>query len=242
MSHLRSVLTHTSEVKFVVDAATGAAVTDWMRHFLMPDPNGTGPHGDQYRISTIYFDTDDRDVFHRRGSFGRAKYRVRRYNNGDSVFFERKLRRPGVLAKRRTQVPLAPRYSELHEWDAWDVRWFRRRVRVRGLRPVCQIDYTRVARHAYQGALRVTVDSGLQCASRTTLGFAPIIRETWLPDQMIVELKVRQHVPAICKQLIETLGLVPRTLSKYRSGLASVETDLLAPPIGPLAIAEALRV
>ncbi len=46
------------------------------------------------------------DVFHRRGSFGRSKYRIRRYGDEDAFFLERKMRQPAVLAKRRTRLPL----------------------------------------------------------------------------------------------------------------------------------------
>ena len=58
------------------------------------------------RTTSVYFDTDDYDVFHRRGSFGRSKYRIRRYGNEDAFFLERKMRQPEVLAKRRTRLPL----------------------------------------------------------------------------------------------------------------------------------------
>ena len=80
----------------------------WARTFLGADPHGTGPFGDEYRTSTLYFDTAEGHVFHRWGSYGRAKYRIRRYGDSNVAFLERKLRRPGMLVKRRTQVR-APR-------------------------------------------------------------------------------------------------------------------------------------
>jgi hypothetical protein len=73
---------------------------------LIADPHGTGPHADEYRVSTLYLDTAGRDVFHRRGSYGRSKYRVRRYGDEPRVFLERKLRTASRLAKRRTDIPL----------------------------------------------------------------------------------------------------------------------------------------
>ena len=65
-----------------------------------------GPHGDEYRITSLYFDTAAFDVLHARGSFGRSKYRVRRYGASEVVYLERKLRKPGLLHKRRTPTPL----------------------------------------------------------------------------------------------------------------------------------------
>src|SRR6187549_3987267 len=105
---------HAFEIKFVVDSQMGERIREWARTFLDADPHGTGPFRDEYRTSTLYFDTAEGHVFHRRGSYGRAKYRIRRYEDGDSVFLERKLRRPGMLVKRRTQVAL-------HELERWAV-------------------------------------------------------------------------------------------------------------------------
>ena len=98
--------TSAREIKFLLDASRARAVRDWARTHLTPDLHGAGPFGDEYATSTLYFDTDDFDVFHRRGSFGRSKYRVRRYGASDVVFFERKLRTNGRLVKRRTAAAL----------------------------------------------------------------------------------------------------------------------------------------
>src|SRR5678809_703047 len=97
---------YTAEIKFLVDEATGLRIREWARKRLEADPHGTGPHADEYRVSTLYLDTAARDVFHRRGSYGRSKYRVRRYGEEPRVFLERKLRTGSRLAKRRTDIPL----------------------------------------------------------------------------------------------------------------------------------------
>ena len=45
-------------------------------------------------------------MFFRRESNGRAKFRIRRYNNGPVLFVERKLKRASLVTKRRTEIPL----------------------------------------------------------------------------------------------------------------------------------------
>src|ERR687891_555342 len=97
----------TAEIKFVVDAATGTQIRDWARGRLAPDPYGGGAFADEYRVSSVYFDTKARDVFHRRGSYGRSKYRIRRYHQEPRAFLERKLRTGSRLSKRRTNIELA---------------------------------------------------------------------------------------------------------------------------------------
>jgi hypothetical protein len=219
-----------AEIKFLVPHTLGLAIRDWARRHLQADPHGAGVFGDEYRTSTIYFDSPDYDVFHRRGSFGRSKYRIRRYEGSPEVFLERKLRRPGLLAKRRTPVPTMALARLEGEVDAsWPGLWFQRRLLLRRLRPVCEISYHRVARFGMSpsGPVRLTLDE--------SLGVCPASRPSFNGDRgdrgivgiveqnMILELKFRSQTPALFKQLVEEFSLVPQTASKYRLGLAAIE-------------------
>ena len=67
-----------------------AALREWARAHLAPDHFGSGPHGDGYTTTSLYFETPGFDVYHRRGSYGRSKFRIRRYGEADIVFLERK--------------------------------------------------------------------------------------------------------------------------------------------------------
>src|SRR5688572_9002893 len=71
-----------TELKFALDTEGAAAVREWARTELVPDPHAADAEGDGYHTTSLYFDTEDLDVFFRRGSHGRAKYRIRRYNDG----------------------------------------------------------------------------------------------------------------------------------------------------------------
>ena len=84
MTDVKETRAHTFEIKFVVDAQMGERIRAWARTFLDADRHGTGPFGDEYRTSTLYFDTAEGHVFHRWGSYGRAKYRIRRYGDSDA--------------------------------------------------------------------------------------------------------------------------------------------------------------
>ena len=94
------------ELKFMVPLATADHVMAWSRARLSADPHGSGPFSDEYCTTSLYFDTDALDVYHRKGSFGRSKYRIRRYDTAPVAFLERKLRTKDVLTKRRTPVEL----------------------------------------------------------------------------------------------------------------------------------------
>jgi hypothetical protein len=208
------------------------AIRDWARRRLSPDAHGSGEFGDQYRVTTLYFDSPEFDVFHRRRSFGRAKLRIRRYDDRSDVFLERKLRRPGMLTKRRTLVDLAAlaRLDETEGGD-WDGEWFLRRLRLRRLRPVCEIAYHRVAREGRSpfGAIRLTLDERLHVVRADRPEFSGGEGIRLLEPSMILELKFRAEVPAVFKELVGEFGLQPQAASKYRLGLAALDPARLQP-------------
>jgi VTC domain len=226
MPHSREARTHAHEIKFVVEAHDAERIRAWARALLQPDPHGTGAFGDEYRTTSLYFDTGALDVFHRRGSFGRSKYRIRRYGEDELVFLERKLRRPSVLAKRRTPTALAAldRLAHTYGDEEWAGHWFRRRVAARQLRPVCQVTYRRMARSldADGHHARLTLDVDVTAVRVHSVMFRDAGGIAVTGGRAILELKYRHSPPALFKQLIEELALVPQSASKYRLGIASL--------------------
>src|ERR1044072_7188388 len=103
---LRENRAFAAEIKFYVPPDRVDALREWARGRLRPDPHGGGAFGDTYQTNSLYFDTADFDVFYSRGSYGRSKYRVRRYDNASELFFERKLKTRDYVTKRRSIVDL----------------------------------------------------------------------------------------------------------------------------------------
>ena len=215
-----------SELKFLVDQGVGATIRSWARARLQPDPHGTGAYGDEYRTASVYFDTAGYDVFFRRGSFGRSKFRVRRYGCGDSVFLERKLARPGLVTKRRTLVAReALGRLERPEPDRqWSGDWFARRLQLRGLRPVCQVSYSRTAHvaAAERGPIRLTLDENVRALPAEHVAFTREGGTPVLEPQMILELKYSVRMPDLFQDLVETFALVPQSASKYRLSVVAL--------------------
>lgn len=211
----------TAELKFVVDAATGAQVRDWARTRLAGDPHGAGPFTDEYRVTSVYLDTEGRDVYHRRGSYGRSKYRIRRYQDDTQVFLERKLRNGGLLAKRRTTIDLAtlPLLAVPGALNGDGTAWFRRRVALRALQPICQVSYLRTARVGAtpDGPARLTLDNDMRAVPSDQFTFQARPGTAFLDGSMILELKYRGLLPAVFRQLVEEFKLAPQRSSKYRA-------------------------
>jgi hypothetical protein len=204
MAETRETRAFASEIKFVVDPAVADRVRVWARQHLQPDPHGGGTHGDEYRTTSLYFDTPALDVLNRRGSYGRAKFRVRRYADRDVVFLERKLRTG---------------------------RWMTRRLAVRRLAPVCQVAYRRMARgvEAAAGHARLTLDEAIHVTAVNGLRFSAAVGVPVLPASQILELKFRTHLPAVFTRLVEEFGLMPQTASKYRLSMAALHQHASQP-------------
>jgi hypothetical protein len=224
MVHISKPRAATSEIKFLVDPVVADRIRAWARTHFSPDPYGAGDDADEYETCTLYFDTAELDVFGRRGSYARAKYRVRRYGGGDAIFLERKLRKPGMLIKRRIACPLdgLELLDEAYTVQGWIGEWFHRRLLARRLRPVCQVSYRRMARNLdrVDGTARLTLDSGLRVRAIDAAQFSDGSALPFLESQAILELKFGAHLPAICRRLVEEFALSPHNASKYRLGMA----------------------
>ena len=137
-----------SELKFVVPNSLADAIRAWARLNIEADPHGTGEHGDVYNITSIYLDTDNYDVLQRNGSFGRSKYRIRRYESESEIYLERKMKSQGLVSKKRVKVDVEslPILATGTAVDTDASYWFHRRILARQLKPVCNITYQRTAR------------------------------------------------------------------------------------------------
>ncbi len=209
-----------TEIKFLISPAVAEPIRDWARVQLAPDPNASGEARDGYQITSLYFDTEQFDVFHRRGSFGRSKYRIRRYGQSEVAFLERKLKTRGLLTKRRSIVQLTEmeRLSNGKIEQGGEGYWFHRRLRARSLSPVCEISYRRTARVAMTqyGSIRLTLDENVRALPATGFWFSDQDGALILKDQIILEMKFRFELPALFKHLVGEFALIPQSFSKYR--------------------------
>ena len=209
------------EIKFLVPPGQAELIRQWARSRLEPDPHAGGPTDDIYRISSLYFDTPRLDVYCRSGSYGRAKYRIRRYDDGKKAFLERKLKSRGVVGKRRSTVKVKELgHLENGEPDRdWPGFWFHRRLLLRGLNPICQVSYVRTARvtrNAF-GPVRLTLDEDLRVQPANAFRFRDARDGVSMTGGLVVvEMKFRLEMPAALQELVEEFGLVQQPVSKYR--------------------------
>lgn len=215
------------ELKFPLKLAEADAFDAWARENMTPDVHGLAG---TYRVLSIYHDTPHLDVFHRSEGFRRSKFRLRRYDEGTTLFLERKTRSGDQVRKRRVEIA-AEELDGLGvpELPAeWGGAWFGRRLRKRDLRPTSRVTYLRTAffGQSSHGPIRLTIDRELMGALTTAWDVSPLRGGTpLLPGGALLEMKFHVHVPALFQELLARLPSQPPRMSKYRR---SVELSDLA--------------
>ena len=209
------------ETKFLIPLEKAPAILDWTRRHMDADPHGNGEHRDEYLVQSIYLDTPEWHVFRKLGSYGRAKFRIRRYSDENWLFLERKMKRSGVVRKRRTTIDLTDLPTFKNHINGL---WYDKRLTLRQLKPACYIQYHRVARQKMtnDGMLRLTLDRDLQFNTEVTPWFWPERGGTAVSaDKAILELKYPQELalPSLAKQVIAEFNLSPAAASKYRTAI-----------------------
>jgi len=212
------------DVKFLLTETAAAEVEQRLRGRLAPDP-----HADcdgAYRVTSVYFDTPQFDVYRRSEKYRRRKYRIRRYGTGSTVFLERKFKNNQEVRKRRTALPLTE-VSGLTNGhaDEWPGAWFATQLTARGLRPVCRVSYDRIALvcACRDGPIRVTFDRKAHGAPADGVTPVPVTDGPGLiGGEVITEFKFLSAMPAVFKDVVEALRLNPRPVSKYRRCVEAV--------------------
>jgi hypothetical protein len=194
--------------------------------------------GNAYRVTSLYFDTVEMDVYFRSDGYRGQKYRVRRYGAAPATYFERKTKHGQKVRKLRSLVPLDPEAIEPPQpAEVHPAAWFNREVQHLALRPVCQVTYERLALVGVNGSgpFRVTMDRaarGMPAGESAHQSLAPEAIDappatpryvapfdgglTLLDDDVIVEFKFVAAMPTLFKSVIADLQLSPQSVSKYR--------------------------
>ncbi len=233
------------ELKFVIDESTFQRLYFTLRPILHGDRhalNGSDSPFSGYLIRSLYFDDHARTgVFDKlAGVDPRHKYRIRIYNDNDSVIhLEKKIKRGQMTRKVacRLDRPLvdsildgqpeaildfADNLSGLATARARQsardlLLQFYADIRIRLLRPLLLVDYERTPFVWPDGNVRITFDRHL------TTGIYR--QDLWDPDgamipvldagQLVMEVKYDRFLPDFIQQILKLDGAHPLAVSKY---------------------------
>ncbi len=219
---------------------TVAAIRDYMRPFVEPDPYAADWEGYRYPVSSLYLDSPELTLYRMtaEGRKSRFKLRIRRYTDDPDapVFLEIKKRADVVVIKRRAKVTaeraltLLGSRAQAREKNAGlsgpvDGE-FANLVSMLGARAVIRIRYEREAyESATRDPVRITFDTAIE---RTpTLEHDPELNgNSWqtVPTRgVVLEIKFTDTFPSWVQGLVQEFQLERRSIPKY---LMSMEDAL----------------
>lgn len=210
------------ELKFELALEEVLRMKAWARRNLRPDPHG---EDGCYRVTSVYCDTPDFDVFHRAAGYRGSKLRLRRYGEAPLVFLERKLRKGDKVRKRRVQVAseelprLASCMSGAIPPAGWVAGWFLDRALKKRFAPVCRVGYNRTAFFGTAGGqgVRLTIDENVIGIPARGWEAQPLPEGLeLLPGSALLELKFQDSIPELFRRLLPELPAKPARVSKFR--------------------------
>jgi len=218
------------EIKYLIGRDEADAFAGELAHRM--DLDGHCPGGESYRISSIYFDTEDRQLIRHSLSHPlyKEKLRMRAYGeskqDGDLVFLEIKKKFDGVIGKRRATMTL--RQAEgfvdtglkpklegyMNNQVAEEIAYFLMRHAVRAS---AYIGYLRLA---FSGSkdfgLRVTFDRDIVARrGEASLRRPPLGERIIRADQVLMEVKFSSSVPLWLAGMLSDAGFYRQGFSKY---------------------------
>jgi len=211
-------------MKFLLDQAKASELERLLQGTLSVDPHADCARDNSYSLTTLYCDTPDLAVFHRRGRYRLFKFRLRRYGSSGRVYLERKSKRRLEVRKRRAVVGLddIQRLQESPNGNGWAGSWYHSQLVRNQFHPICLLHYDRVAYFGPGeiGPLRLTFDRNILGGAVNSWSFdQPSQQHSLFADQVVCELKYRGPLPALFKSAIEAMQLLPVGVSKYRTCL-----------------------
>ena len=231
------------ELKFPVTAEQKQLVLAQARHALRPDIHGAGA---SYRISSMYFDTEDLSAYWEKldGEEVRRKYRLRYYSVDESpsarardAFMEIKHRIANVLFKERVRLtddganailqdPRQLTKLSTHVYKQQDHR--SPIAHIQRVATECNLIGANVIsylREAWEGTvdhrLRLTFDT--KCHVYPPPCYLDVTSDRGIPlvsaNAIIMEIKFDHAIPRWLRDIVSQLGLQLERISKYSTGI-----------------------
>lgn len=182
--------------------------------------------GNGYFIRSIYFDDIIDSALHDKvnGKYERAKFRLRTYNNDDSVIYlEKKIKEGQFCRKERTLVSreeadiLLSDNNQIEEFcDNKLINELLLLKRTRLMRPMQIVDYTRSAFVCNSGNVRITFDTQLSTPMDISFFETKALRIPALnANETILEIKYDAFLPEYIRQILQMDFGKNQSCSKY---------------------------
>lgn len=221
---MKKVERYRNEWKYLIAPGELALMRSRLAPFLKLDANAKDGG---YKIRSLYFD----DYWHsalsekEAGLLERKKYRIRIYNDSDSVIrLERKKKFGSYIFKENAKLTredveriLAGDYAFLLESDQPLCREFYIECVSHVMRPRVIVDYEREAWTMEEGDVRITFDTDVRAAIGgwdifdSTLATLPVLEN----GKQVLEVKFTEFLPQVVKEILPPQAAEFTALSKF---------------------------
>ncbi|AJY75074.1 polyphosphate polymerase domain-containing protein [Paenibacillus beijingensis] len=213
------------ELKYFLHIHEYLTIRQRISAVLPLDSNSRSPEG--YNIRSLYFDgPQDHALYDKNdGIFGRRKYRIRIYNEDDSIIRLERKSKYGDYVNKEGATLTRDAYVKLLEGDASLLRHeehpllrdFYMEITQRGFRPAAIVDYIREAYVYPYGNVRITFDKKLSAGIGSFDLFSPhlVLREALDTSRTILEVKYDRYLPDAIRSLAAPSTSNRSAISKY---------------------------
>lgn len=213
------------ELKYYINYIEMHALRAKICQVLQMDKHAVNNEG--YNIRSLYFDGSTHHALYDKndGIYSREKYRIRIYNEQDSIInLERKSKFGDFICKE--SAPLSRfEYDEIMNWNYNVlknrpeplVKDFYMALQYRLFKPQIIVDYIREAYVYEPGNVRITFDKELQAGINSVDLFddRTIYEKILYPEQVILEVKFDQFLPDNIRKLLQPERHTRSAISKY---------------------------
>jgi len=211
------------EQKFYINKRDTFLIETFLENTLLKDTHSSE---DGYRISSLYFDTQNNDDLNQKldGIMFREKYRIRIYDNDiSSAKFEVKRKLNNCIEKISTKLSIEninemqnSNYSVLNKFP--DFEYVSKRMEYLNYLPINIVSYNRVAYYLPINNIRVTIDKDLRThgfSNSLTNNFYEINTPVQNTSLDILEIKFEDYLPNYIKNFLSSFKSVRSSISKY---------------------------
>jgi SPX domain protein involved in polyphosphate accumulation len=225
------------ESKYIITERTAAHVIERIRMYTSGDNHALDPESSSYPVTSVYLDTLNSDLMRQTfdAIINRVKLRIRFYGtptHDSLVFFEVKRRWDRIIQKTRSSFPYHAvdfvRGTLFHHLDPQKLvsekirncyeDFLAEQYRYHAF-PCLWVRYRRQAFQSIFGDyVRITIDRKLQYSADIVPPLSN--QQHWFlvdPNLVILEIKFTNTFPSWVKQIIESVELDRKSISKYLS-------------------------
>lgn len=213
------------ELKYLINYGDQELLKQRLNVVARLDPHA-GERG-EYKIRSLYFDDLNATAFHEKdmGILMRKKYRIRIYNDSDSVIkLECKMKQGAYINKRSASLSRRE-FDRIMDGD-YDFLLDRKeplcgefyyKCKSAYLRPRLIVDYDREPYMYDAGEVRITFDKQVRTSAFVYDFFEPELPESYIlePGKLILEVKFTEFLPDIIRDILPVKASECTAVSKY---------------------------